>query len=365
MIRHFLARVLSSLACFAVAIAPAWAQGEFNLVRFVHPNAKTLLSVNWSRIAHSQFGTMLREQLGPNANMFPGIEFLDSVDRFLISSPGVPPGDESPEAPVLIAIGGHFDLAKVRASLLDHAIRPQAFNSFQVYRPQAKNAKDLAFVLYDTRTILVGDSRSIFATLERNAFPQAPPAGEPNSMLARAAEMESVYEAWALVTAPSALGSNRLSELLSGRGLDAEPQGFEAGFSMRNGLAADITILVASEGAAKSLNAELTKMIRLAAKDKANEGAIQDFEKKVKFSTEGARVKVSLRMTQQEVEKAAQAFAAGRAQAAKRSSPLAPPTLPHVTDSSTAPAPPVPPGKQVIRIEGLDDGPREIPYSQR
>jgi hypothetical protein len=353
-----MSRPYSKLALAAFLIAPAVAQvpATTGLSRFVHPNAKALISLDWRRVRQSHVGAMLREKwlsAGPAAS-FPGIEFLDDVDRFLISSPGRDPNSESQESPMLIAVSGHFDLAKVRGLLVRHGVKPQMFNSFQVYRPQSKGASDFAIVLFDPQTILLGDSRSMFTTLDRNAFPQAAP--QAGSILARAAEFEANYEVWALITAPETIASNRLMGLLSGGEFASEARGFEFGVSLRSGLAADIAVAFESESAAKKMVSELSKVIKLTVKDKMGEPAMQDMEKHLKFSADGTRAKISLRMTPQEVAKNARIYSASRNQPARGMAQVTP-TI------KLTPAPP-PPQKQVIRIEGLDEGPREIPIKQ-
>ncbi len=328
------------------------------LWRFVHPDAKAVISIDWSRIRTSHIGTMLREKFGGQnpAAAIPGIEFLDSADRFIVSSSGKGGDNPAADAPMLLVVGGHFDLAKVRAVLLRHGAKPQQFNSFQVYRPQGKDSRDLAFVLFDPQTILIGDSRSIFASLERAASPATAP--EPNSVLARVAEMEANYEAWAVLTGTDVVKSDRLNSFLSGGALDAQAQGMQFGMSMRNGLAMEITILFDSEGAAKKMATELSRMVKLAVKDKLGEPAMLDLEKRLKFNAQGTQVKLALRMTPQELEKNAQIFAASRKQVQNSLAEIKP-----VIKSETVP--PEPPKKQVIRIEGLDDGTREIPFKDR
>ncbi len=330
--------VLALMLATVVAPDRASAQPDAGLARFVHPNAKILINVNWSRIGASQLGGLLREKLGVAAgSMVPGIEFLDDVDRVLLSSPGGTPSDDAEGAPLLLAVGGHFDLAKVRAALLAHGTKPQMFNAYQVFRPQGKNARDMAFVLFDAKTILIGDSHSIFGALERSAY--APPSPDATSILARAASMEANYDASLIVTAPNAFGGDKLHDLLSGQGLDAQPQGFEGGFSLRSGFAADFSVVFASEDAVKAISAQLSKMIKLAARDKANAAALQGMEKKVKLVADGPRLKVSIRLTPQEW---AQAVEEGRKRAAAMAAARASRSpMPAVTLSPVSP--PVPP----------------------
>ncbi len=131
----------------AVLLAPITAYGQSDpaLWRFVYPNAKALISVDWARIRQSQAGTMLREKWQNVAGMpmpaIPGMELLDEIDRILISSPGNKSPDESEQPPVLIAIHGHFETAQVRGIFARFGAKPQAYNSFQVYRPQGKRGQ--------------------------------------------------------------------------------------------------------------------------------------------------------------------------------------------------------------------------------
>ena len=336
-----------------LAAATLNGQTDPALWRFVHPNAKALISIDWRHIRQSHVGTMLREKWvdsGPGASI-PGVEFLNDVDRVVISSAERNPAETAGEPPVLIIVRGHFDLAKARRLLISHGAKPQMFNATQVYRPQAKNSKDMAFVLVDAQTILVGDSRSIFASLERNAFPTAP---EANSIPARAAELDANYEFWAIMTATSAMATDRLMGLFTGGDLSTQARGFEFGVSLKNGLVADNAVMFQSESAAKTMASDLSKLVKAAIKEKIGEPAMLDLEKKLKISAEGAVVRIRVHMTQQELDKNAQIFAASRKQPA---APLAG-VRPVVTPIST----PEKPEKKVIRIEGLDEGPREIPY---
>ena len=336
-----------------ILLAAAFVQGETDpaLWHFVHPNAQALISIDWRHIRQTHVGTMLREKWidnGPGANI-PGVEFLNDVDRVVISSAERNPGDGG-EPPVLIVIRGHFDLAKTRRLLVTHGAKPQMFNSTQVYRPQSKTGKDMAFVLMDAETILIGDSRSIFSVLERNVFQSS--AQSANSILSRAAELDSAYEFWAIMTATSSMANDRLMSFFTGGEPATQARGFEFGVSLKNGLLAENTVMLPSEAAAKNMASELSKLIKAAIKEKIGEPAMVDLEKKMKMSAEGTLVRMRVRLTPQELDKNAQIFAASRKQNAGSLAGVQP-MLKSV---------PAKPEKSVIRIEGLDEGPREIPY---
>ncbi|HLG96817.1 MAG TPA: hypothetical protein VKX49_10945 [Bryobacteraceae bacterium] len=349
---------LFKLAALALSVLPGTILGQSDAAgpwRFVPPNAKAVVSIDWAHIRKSHVAAMAREKWVNGATV-PGSEFLDDADRFIVTSVGRTADDPNAEAPLLIVVSGHFDLVRVRAVLTEHKAKPQKYNAYQVYRPQGKDAKDLAFTLVDAQTILIGDSRSMFACLDRTSFPQGEPAA--GSLASRAADKDSSYDVWAIVNTPGALGGDRLTALLSGSDGDVAIQGLEFGLALRNGLAAETTLTFNSDSVAKRMSSELSRMFKMAVKDKIGEPALVDLEKKMKFTTEGSAVKISVRLTAQELEKNSQIFAASHKAPAPGIAQVRPVVKPE-------PPPPAKPEKKVIRIEGLDDGPREIPYQDR
>jgi hypothetical protein len=210
----------------------------------------------------------------------------------------------------------------------------------------------MAFVLLDAQTILIGDASSIFASLDGTT--NAAPAADASTILARAAEMDSRYEVWALMTGLQAIANDRLMGLLAGGGAPgSEARGFEAGISLRNGLMADVSFLFPTEPEARNMASEFSKLMKAAIKDKLGGPVMLDLERKLKVSADGAIAKISLRLTPQELEKNARIFAASRAQPQAAMADIRPVVSP------TSPATPKPEPK-VIRIEGLDEGTREI-----
>jgi hypothetical protein len=334
-------------------------------MRFVHPDAKALISIDWKLVRQSHLGTMIRQKW-VDGSAIPGVEFLNDIDRVVISSPGRKPTDASApadasaeDAPLLIMLGGRFDLPKVREILGAQGVKPQMFNNVQVYRPQGKTGKEMAFVLLDAQTILIGDPRSIFGSLERTAYPTSGPAA--NSLLSRAAQLDINYDAWALITTPGVLASDRLMAMLTRSDLGTEAHGFEIGFSLRDGLTVDSTVTFQSEAVAKRMGSELSKLLKLAVKDKMGNPATLDMEKKLKVASEGGLVKIAMHLTQQELDRNAQLFAVSQQAASQTKAAPAPIAA---ARPLIIPTPTPPPEKKVIRIEGLDEGTREIPYRQ-
>jgi len=347
---------------FVLLLAPGVvsAQTDPALLRFLPSNPKAVISIDWKTLRGSHVGALLREKFVDTnpGTAIPGVEFLDDIDHCIITSEGRPPGDDTSEPPLLVVVRGHFDLAKVRLALATHGAKAQLYNSIPVYRPQGKGSRDMAFVLIDAQTILIGDAGSIFASLQRSANP--PSGSEVNPLVARAAEMDSRYDVWALMSGLEGMGSDRLLGLLAGGGSMAESQNFEAGVSLRNGLAADISLFFPTQLEAKNMASEFSKLMKAAIKDKVGGPAMLDLEKRLKVAADGAIARISLRLTPQELEKNAQIFTATRQHPATAapSAPDGEPTAEAI--AAVIPAPAAKPAPKIIRIEGLDDGPREI-----
>src|SRR5260370_38119459 len=108
----FRLHLVTGLLVAAPAIASA--QTDPALWRFVQPNAKAIISIDWKHVRQSHVGTMLREKWVDTNAAIPGVEFLNDVDRFLISSGGANASDAAAELPVLIVVRGHIDLPRLR-----------------------------------------------------------------------------------------------------------------------------------------------------------------------------------------------------------------------------------------------------------
>ncbi len=373
-------RAILALALLVVPIA-AQTQLEPALWRFADPNSKSVIGIDWARIRSSAAGAAMRQTLttpGALAGLVV-LKLLDSIDRVLISSPAGPSAAgssvDSQDSPVIVAIQGRFDAVEVRKLFALSGAKAQSYNSFQVYRPQPKsnqeNAnqaqknqattnqaqtnKDSAWVLYDAHTILWGDAPLVFAALDRNEFgPPVGPAPKPGSLAARAAELEAKYQVWGILDVEEVESSDALTALFHGNEWATAVQGVEGGLNLGTGLDADFILHLASDDAAKHVIADLASAVTAAAKDKSVGAQAQDLAKKLKFTVDGSAAKVSLHMNQQELEQIAQTFKAGVQSEARAATGN--------TGSALVLTPATPPKPATIRIEGLDDGTREIPY---
>ena len=344
-------RIVAVFACLC-PLAPA--QTDAGLWRFVHPNAKALIGIDVHRIRTSQLVTEMTSQLHgiglpvPLPLHMPGMDMINTVDRVIISSPGRNPNDPNQEPPLLIAISGQFEPGKLGERLLKAGARRQVFESVTIYRLQEQASSDFGFVVLNSQTLLIGDVKSLFAIIERVGKGAAAPPG----IVERARDLDIAYDFWAiLLTPPSAMASDRFPITDMAEKLN----GFEAGIAVRNGLIIDVNFNTTSEAAAKAMSAQLSKFIHLAAKDRENHPEFAGLDRKVKFTVDRSDLHLALHIDTQDTSRLAKAFSAARAKRQGFSAQAIEPP------SSEAPVKQLE-QKQVIRIEGLDGGPREIPY---
>jgi hypothetical protein len=338
--------VLGFLWCLA-----AYAETGPPLWRFAHPNAKSLIGLEVGRIRRSNLQAGLSRSfektwLESAARHLPGVELLDQIEQVLISSPGSANADDASEPPILVLVRGHFDPVKVRQLLRERGAKPQSFAGITVFRPQGKATNEFGFAVLDAETILAGDAKSIFSSIERMRVPAEGPA---SALMARAETFKSDYDFWVVMTEPSALASQRLPfAALTQSGLMQRVSGVEFGLSLKDGLVVTGSLLMGVDQNARALKDELSKLLKLAVRDQATPPELIVVAKKLKLDLDGSAVRFSLRLAKPDLEVSLRKLQARHH----------PPGNVLVESS-----PVLPPKPQFIRIEGLDEGAREIKYT--
>lgn len=335
-------RAVAILAAL-LASGPLTAQDAAAMWQFAPAGTKAFIGIRWHNIEDSRIGRALRQQLADAG--FAGMPFfgmLKDIDEAVIASPGKQPDDpEDKEAPVLIRVSGQFRAGELERMMAAQGAHAQLYRQKRVYR-QKKNS-DMAVTLLDERTFLLGDAPSVFAALDRLEWPS--PAANP--LLARAAKLRDDNDIWALFAiAPTELAGRLMPDLP----LIEDAHGLELGISLRNGLDLRLGLDADSEEASTKLAGELRKALKLAVKDLSADTAAA--AKKIQIAADKSAVRLTLRLDAAEVERSL-AEAARRQHAAR---PAVAVTLP--------PRQPPPAPKPTIHIEGLDDGPREIPLAR-
>jgi len=376
--------ILAALLCSAALAEPvdSW--------QFAPPDAKVFLGIRWNNIAASEVGKMLRKKLADSGfTTMPAFGLLNEIDEAVIASPGKQPDDpEDKQAPVLIRVSGRFHAGEFERLMVEQGARAQSYRAKKVYRQ--KKGGDMAFTLIDEHSFLVGDAPSVFAALDRLEWPN--PAANP--LVERARRLRDAYDLWALFTVtPSAFAGRVLPDLP----LIGDVHGLEMGVSFQSGLDVRIGLDTDSPDASAKLAAELKKTLKLALKD-AQESAqdaaaslktrdrttaapvVRGFmdnpdlaaaAKKLQIAADDNSVRVTLRINAAEFTKTlAEAFRRGqrlatlRAAQADLARSVQPPQASAPQQALEPQPPPPPPVREMIRIEGLDDGPKEVPLSR-
>jgi hypothetical protein len=345
--------ILGLLVCLSVQ-----GQTDPRLWRYLHPDAKAVIGVDWVRFQQSVVWTMLQDKLGTMPIPALGLPFVKDIDRILLSSPGSAEGavEGKAGAPILIAVRGHFPPDSVHKALVEQGAKKQIYGKFAIYRPQAKGgSQDFGFVMPDPQTVLIGDIRSLCAALDRSEFTPV----TPGPVLARAAVLDASNDFWAVISNPAILADERLQGFLTGDDLrDVGGGGLEFAMVFHDGFSLNVSLKTASEAAAKHLSDQIAKVMKLSAKDKPTNPGLAEMEKKVKVVSSGDTVSIILHQTREEVERSARLYA---------SVPKTPPKalVPLIIASEAPPVARKPePAKMMIKIEGLDGGTREVPFKQ-
>lgn len=302
-------------------MAPSTAAGDAAPWRFVHPNAKALIGVNWRAMAASPLSATIRKQIP--GSQTEGMEFVEQLDRLLLSSPG-PASAGQKDAPFLVLLEGRFNLVDLRQRAAEEGARDSAYKLVEVLSP--RDASEPSIAILGPHEILLGDRQSVTMAIDRrNALPGN------NPLFERAAELAAANEIWAVfATPPRAVSADKFAAMP----FTADIESLEGGLSLKEG-GVRLRLNAKSPGAAKTLAANVQAMLNLVASRNGAADALRDLD----VAIDGASVRLALHVDPRQWAPPAPAVA-------------------------KAAAPPRPPERQVIRIYGLDEGVREIPFGR-
>ena len=333
--------------------------------RFAHPNAELVAGMNWKAIDGASSSRSQWRAVG---------EMLGHVDRLLVSSPVSGEPGRAPEYMLVIATG-RFDLAQLqKAAAKEGAISVALKGAFLLGSP--KPTTDEVLLAYiDPSTALIGTKQVISEALDRGNTPRRGPLSEKNDLFGTASAMAGLNDFWVVSNVDE-------SSKNDAKGLYHGMNAYGAGFKLADGVQLSLHMNVTSEQLAKEslnrLGPILTQM------DKHFPGVlpvkpglgIAELLAPMVATVEDADVHAWSHVTSAQLalirKKQAPLLASTSKPAGLKPSEIAPPPSisnprPNVpmavvaTTSSIAPPPPVKRTK-VVRIEGLEDGVRLIPY---
>ncbi len=294
--------VLLAAACVLAAAA----QSHPRAWGFAHPQTRTLIGMNWPAVAHSPFAPAIAGELE-----FLDAELLAGAQQLVISSHDY-----------LVMATGQFPDAQIRAAAARRGLRAAEYRNVPVL--MASRGEELSVALIGEQIVLLGTWKAIESAIDRNV---ALRGREPLEILARAAGLAGA-DFWIVCDRfPDELAAAFLPLADGARPI----AGYEAAVTLRGGVGLDAVFTTRNETDAR----------RLAQSFEEVRPALPDVARGLRVALEEGVVRVSLAMSQAELARAMQ---------------LDPPAPKPVE----APKPVIA-ERKVIRIVGLDEGPREIP----
>lgn len=355
--RIVLACLAGLLAATAVIAAPPSASMPA-VWRYAHPNATALIGIEWNRIAGSPVGQQIRSKIGEaGLSGAEGFDVLDDVLRVFISSPGKPGGAESEQPPAVIALQGQFDLDEVRALAGAKMVEAGVYQSIPLFEEADAEGDDpMALALASSQTILLGNVGSVKAAIDH--YQAADPAQSASPLFARAAELAAGNDVWIVSEAsPEDFASST----------DGTPsflqdvESIEAGLSFRDGLGVELSLGAGSPESAQNLAGGLQFLLGMMLSGHESGPGASAITEKLRVMTDSTRVHLALHLSQAEFEDAfddlesSLSFGAADRDVGVQAA---------VRGSGEWSWEQPPRQKQVVRIFGLEDGPREIPLGQ-
>lgn len=372
-----LAAVAALVFCPAVSAAnpvqAAPAQppvAAIDLWSYALPEAKFVAGVDWRRAKSSGTGAMLMRRLMPSQGgkgkfTQGGMEFVDSLDRLLISAPEGAAGGQRG----LIVMTGRFDRAKLKKSM-PAGTAIERMKGIDLFVPPTSAGEDMVAGWVNETLMLVGDRGSVVEVLDAGT------GLRDANLLARARQMEAENEIWLIADAPPSSVAGTIAGASQGIG---EIRSMDLGINLRQGLGLKANLTMMDAEKAQGL-AMLGQMVSALPPDpRQRQSAFAEIARNIQLKVEGAVVRLDLQMPLSQLERAA-VEASSNLQAMSRKSlesligvggggpmPGLRPAV-KVEDASQRaasrpPASPSIPTKRTIRIVGLEEGDKEISYT--
>ncbi len=353
---------------------PAAIAGE-DLWSYILPGAKVVAGIDWQRAKSSDTGVMLMKKLlatpGVKSKMTEsGLDFIDGFDRLLISSPGQGPGSDGKNIAV-IAIAGRFDRAKLKKSM-PAGTAIERLRGIDLFVPPTAKADEMVAGWVSETLMLMGDRESITEVLDARS------GLSDRALLSRARQLETQHEFWMIADAPPYVAAG--SGPGATQGID-DIRSMEMAISLRQGLGlkANFTMPDAEKAQGAAMLAQMFTAFPPSPNQQGS--ALGAIAKNLGVKVEGPMIRVNLKLSVAELERAAVEVRAGLEDGSRRSlesligvggGGSLPPgsraavrsesvrSLPMTAPPAAAPAQPV---KKTIRIVGLDEGVKEVSYT--
>lgn len=364
----FLATIALSLTAWTAATTST--KSEPQSWRFAHSDAQILAGVDFRALATTETGRSLRDRFGATL----GRGLLDQADRMLMSSVLDPKGRRSD----IVILSGAFSLANLRKMATSEGAKVVSFKGVEIAAPPGSTAADphLAWVVSagDGTTLLIGNRPAIQAAAERAKTNRLESLAQGNRLFERAQELSPSFPVWVSCdTVPAGFAPKAVDALLDSDEENSAVDGMDLG--IRAGATADVNLWIwaNTEEVADQVLGHLTASV--GSKDSF---VLAPWLKELKGQIEGSTLalgapvpaadiaqRVAPLLTAFALPVSVQAAAPMPAPAVRAKVEANVPVTGLPAEAPKSAAPPPPPKKLVVRIAGLDDGDKEIPYATR
>lgn len=349
-------RILAlSLVCAPMLLRAAQPGFGSDLWKLVLPEAKWILGVDWARARNFAAAQILARQFqGAESRLEAsglGLQAITSVERIIASGASLEMQDQEGPQGLLVAIEGAIDRAKLKKSLPPGTAVERFHGADLFVPPKAKSGEPLV-ALAGSRWMLVGDRPSLAVILTGRGGPA------DTSLYGRAARMAMEGEIWLAASAAAVA-----QDAAAAAGPLAGLRELDLLVSLQRGLRMQASLAGESPDLARSLGALLQSA------PPAGGRAASEWVRRLDLAVKGNQLHLALDIPAAELERAlvqakASALALGRQAAGLALSGQAGlrTTAARGPSPETPPGTPPPPSTRAVRIVGLEDGPREIPY---
>jgi hypothetical protein len=314
---------------FLLVAAYVSAQSHPSWWTYASPEATALVGIDWQTVRASPFADPIEAELWGDLG-FPDLPCLHNARQFLISSPEL-----------LALVNGNFPIAAMRDQAAKKGLKAMAYRNIDMWFATEKGA--LSMARFSDQLVMIGDPKVLQAAVDRSMGDSR----DYSPLLARAAKFAQ-RDLWVV--------ASQLPDDLANRfvPLDTEARSFEGSVSVRNGLEMEAVLSAGSPQQATASAAKLRQTVpafpaiarglQVTAEDDAIFLSLAASREQIIAALRGPDpVPTPVETIRIETPKGVEQIAIEK---------IVPPIEKPVEKPVEKP--------QVIRIYGLDDGPREI-----
>jgi hypothetical protein len=300
-------------------VGPVRAESHPSWWNYASPQATALVGIRWAHVLSSPFVEGISEELSSDGLGFPDLECLKGAQQILISSPEL-----------LAMEAGAFPADTVREQAASKGWKHSSYRGVELWITPGKETLSVAQI--SDQLVLLGRVKTLQDAIDRSLV-ETGRAYSP--LLARAARY-SQKDLWVVAShLPDPLADVFVP-------LDVEADAFAGSVSLDDGLHLEASITAGSDAEATGIANALRHDVP----------AMPSIGRGLKIDTDASLVRLTM-------ETDADQLAAGM-----RKPEVAEGVIAEAQAVEVPPALVVAPKPQVIRIWGLDDGPREIVLSR-